>query len=273
MTNQELKEAIALLKQQAEEQSRVSDSLEGYINGLKKAKALNQTIARNKKIEKEIEAKMNEEFLRGNVRLAKDEFDKLQILKKQTAELEKQGKVLGEQLRQVNKQNLLLAKSGASMVKIFAKLPDLIEGGYKKLKGFGLFDMDKAVKKSALSMGLMTESSRAFSDDVRSAAKQSSMIGIYMQDLAKMQSDYSEELGRNVMLNESGLKAMGELAAATGLGAENAAKMAADMEQQGYSAERTRDFVEQTMNDTSKMGLNASKAVSYTHLRAHETLS
>jgi hypothetical protein len=54
---------------------------------------------------------------------------------------------------------------------------------------------------------------------------------------------------------------MSDMAVATGLGAEGAAQMAAHMEQQGYSAERTAEFVNQTMNDASKMGLNASKVV------------
>ena len=54
---------------------------------------------------------------------------------------------------------------------------------------------------------------------------------------------------------------MAEMSKAAGLGHEGAAKMAADMENQGLSAERTAQFVEQTMNDAHKMGLNASKVV------------
>lgn len=254
MTNQELKEAVALLKAQAEEQAKIGNSLEGYIEGLKKAKAIDEEVIRLRKIQADILAKAN-----GTAK--KDELDKLALLRQQTNELHAQGKALRDNLKEVNKTNLLLAKTGASMVKGFAKLPDLIENAYGKLKGLGLFEMDKAVKKTALSMGLMNESSSMFSNDVRNAAKQTSMIGVGMEQLAKMQGEYSEELGRNVMLNENGLKAMAELAAATALGAEGTAKMAADMEQQGYSAERTRDFVEETMNDTSKMGLNASKVI------------
>lgn len=257
LTPKEIKEAVALLKQQAEEQAKISNSLEGYIEGLKKVKAIDEEVNRLRKIQADILAKAR--TLTGTAKT--DELKKLAILRKQTNELHNQGKELKENLKTVNKSNLLIAKTGASMVKGFAKLPDLIENIYGKIKNSGLFEMDKAVKQSALNMGLMTQNSKSFSNDIRQAAKQTTMIGVGMQDLAKMQSDYSEELGRAVMLNESGLKAMGELAAATALGVEGAAKMAADMEQQGFSAERTRDFIEETMNNSSKMGLNASKVV------------
>jgi hypothetical protein len=257
LTNAELKEAVALLKAQAEEQAKISNSLEGYIEGLKKAKAIDEEVKRLKEIQNKILKKAN--TLYGQAK--QDELDKLDLLKKQTDVLEEQGKVLRENLKEVNKTNLLISKGAASLAKGFANLPKLIENAYGKLKSSGLFEMDKAVRKSALSMGLVGERSKAFSDNVRAAAKETSMIGVGMQDLAKMQGDYSEALGRNVMLGESGLKAMGALAAASGLGAEGTAKMAADMEQQGYSAERTKEFVEQTMNDSSKMGLNASKVV------------
>jgi len=261
LTKKELEAQIAVLKKQAEEQEKLSSSLDAYLEGLRKVKLLSETVARNKKIEGEIQQKMNEAYLAGNIQGAKDEFDKLNLLKEQTKELEEQGKKLVNNLKEVNKLNLVMAKSGASLVKGIAGLPGIIEKGYQKIKGFGFFDMDKAVKQSALQMGLVSQSAKKFSDDIRIAAKDSNLIGVSMQDLAKMQSDYADELGRNVMLNESGLKAISEIAAATSLGVEGSAKMAADMEKQGFSAERTNEYVERTLNNSTKMGLNGSKVI------------
>jgi hypothetical protein len=121
--------------------------------------------------------------------------------------------------------------------------------------------MDKAIKQSSLSMGLLSTQSSMFRQDIKNASKDTIEIGVGIEDLAKIQSQYSDEIGRSVMLNESGLKAISQIAVTTGLGVDGAAQMAAHMEQQGYSAERTAEFVNQTMNDASKMGLNASKVV------------
>jgi hypothetical protein len=257
LTPEEIREITIELKLQAQLQQEISGNYDSYIKGLKKVKALDEEINRLTKAHNEITAKA---AATGRA-LTDVEKEKLRILEDQTKQLQLQHKIYSNVLKDVNKTKILLAKSGAEIVKGLIKIPNLVENAYGKFKGLGLFELEKAVKKSALSMGLVGESSRAFSADIRNAAYQTTMIGVGMEQLAKMQSDYSEALGRNVMLNENGLKAMAELAAATALGAEGAAKMAADMEQQGYSAERTRDFVEQTMNDTTKMGLNASKVI------------
>lgn len=261
MTNKELREAVELLKQQAEQQAAISNSYDGYLKGLKDAKLLSETIAANKKIEREIQAKMLAEFRRGNRQGARDEYDKLEVLRSQNKELERQGAILGENLKQANKGNLLMAKAGASTIKTLSQVPKLVEKGYGKLKGLGLFEMDKAMKKSALSMNILSKQSDSFRDDIKMAAKDTVSMGVGIEELSAMQSDYSQELGRAVMLSKDGLKAMSSIAAATGLGAEGTSKMAADMEQQGISAERTRDFIEQTVNDAHKMGINAYKVI------------
>jgi hypothetical protein len=257
LTPQEIRNITIELKLQAQLQQEINSSYDSLINAVKKKKALDSEITKLTNLQNEI---LNEAAATGRA-LTDVEKEKIRILKEQTDLLNTQLKVYNQALKDANKTKILIAKSGAEMIKGLVKLPDIVSNAYGRLKGLGLFEMDKAVKSTALSMGLMSENSKSFTKDIRNAAKQTTMIGVGMQDLAKMQSDYSQELGRTVMLNESGLKAMGELAAATTLGNEGVAKMAADMEQQGFSAERTRDFIEQTMNDSSRMGLNASKVV------------
>ena len=265
LTPDEIKEAIKQLKVQAEEQARLSNSLEDYIKGLRELKAIEEEVTKLKQKQREILKKARSFNSTTQAKERQDELDKLQILRQQTYELYKHGKALLENLKEVKKTNLLLAKGGAAIAKSFAALPNTIDSVYKKIKGLGLFEMDKAVKKSALSMGLMNAETKTFTTDIRAVteavAGSTNELGVGMEELAKIQSDYGEELGRNVMLNQTGLKAMAQMAAATALGAEGTAKMAADMAQQGLSAESTRNYVEDTMNDAHKMGLNASKVV------------
>lgn len=259
--NAQLKEAVELLKQQAQQQQEISSSLEGYLGGLKKLKAIKQTVARNQKIEKKIQEELTEAAAKGDMKAVRAARKKLKILQDQTAELEKQGKVLAENLKEVNKGNLLAAKGAATLVKTFANLPDLADKLRQKIKNLGIVEMDKAMKKSALSMGVFTKQTEGFRANFKEASKYTNQVGIGIEELAKMQSDYSESLGRNVMLGEEGLKAMANMAAATTLGAEGSAQFAADLDNAGYSAERTAQFTEQVMNDSHALGLNATKVM------------
>ena len=258
LSKREVMEIVAAMKEQAELQETLNNSLDGYLSGLKKLKKINEDISLNKKLQAEIEAKM----LSMAAGPAKDEEQqKLNYLKKQTDELEKQGQLLGKNLKTVNKTNLLMGEAVKGLVKGFASFPNMVEKGYGKIKSLGLFEMDKAIKQSSLSMGLLSTQSNTFRKDIMAASRDTLEIGVGVEQLAKMQAEYSEELGRTVMLNKEGLKAISDIAVTTGLGAEGAAKMAADFEKQGLSAERMAEFVNQTMTDSSKMGLNATKVV------------
>lgn len=261
MTNKELKEAVELLRQQAKSQQDISTSLEGYLAGLKRLKSIQQTVVANQAIEIKLQKELDEARKSGSLTEVNNAKKKLKILQDQTTELEKQGKVLGENLEKVNKGNLLGAKALTAAVKSFGNLPDLVKNSYGKLKGYGLFEMSKSTKMAALQMGLMGKQSDTLGENIRQAALDTNDIGIGMEQLAKMQSSYNEEMGRTVQLTNQGLKSMAAMAAASGLGEEGAAKMAADMDAQGLSAEATKDYLEQSMNDSHKMGLNASKVI------------
>jgi hypothetical protein len=261
LTIEELKQQVALLVKQAEAQSRVSNSLEDYLKGLEESKKLSKEINRLREKEEEVFDKIRALRRAGNHAEANEQREILKLLKSETDELEKQNKIFDENLKKVKVTNLLMAKGAASIAKGLANLPNLIQQGYGKIKGLGLFELDKAVKMSALSMGVLSKEGKGFSDNLRKVALYSNDLGVNLDALAKMQADYSEELGRSVVLGEEGLKAMAQLSTVVGLGAEGAAKMSADMDNMGYSAEKTRDFVEKTLNDSHKMGLNASKVV------------
>lgn len=257
-------EALRLLKEQATIQQQVSSSYDEFIKGVKRYNNLQKSINRNAKLEEDIAA----EILRLKNATTQEEIDareiaeiKLKLLKQQTDEMRKQGVALKQALVEANKLKLTFSKAGASAFKGFSKLPGLIEQGFGKLKGYGLFEMEKAIKMSALQMGVLSKEATGFRGNIVNAAKQTTMIGVGVKDLAQIQSVYSDEIGRSVVLSEKGLVALGQMAASTVLGAEGAARMAAEMDSQGLSAERTGKFVEQTLNDSHKMGLNASKVV------------
>lgn len=255
--NSEAKDYIAQLKEQALLQQEMSTSVEGYINALKKVKSINETVKNNQRIIAELE-KQKGKGTKEEIALNKAKLD---ILEQQTAELEKQGAILARNLKEVNKGNLIMAKGMAGLIKSVGSLPGLYRKGLGELKSLGLLDMDKSMKNAALSMGILSKQTDGFRKTITEASFKTNQIGVGVEELAKIQANYSDELGRTVMLSQQGLQAMAEMAKSSGLGAEGSSRMAADMQNQGLSAERTRDFTEQTMNDAHKMGLNASKVV------------
>jgi hypothetical protein len=275
MTPEEIKKLTEELKQQAEYQRLVSQSFDDYLKGVREYKKIQETLKKNKDLELKIENELLKARKRTDASAAKDVAvaeAKLKILREQTDEIETQGKALNNALSSVNKKSLIasnllsstaigLGNAAKGLGKSFNNLPNLIQKGFGRLKGFGLFEMEKDIKNSALSMGVLSKQSNGFRTTIVNAAKETNMIGVGIKELALMQSSYSEELGRTVILSKEGLVAMGQMVAATGLGAEGAAKMTAEMETQGLTAERTAGYVEQTMNDAHKMGLNATKVL------------
>lgn len=261
MTPEEIRKLTEELKKQAEIQQQVSRSIDDYVEGMRQYKKTLSEINKNKQrellLEKEIASAT------GDAKILAE--TKLKILKEQTAVMEEQAKIMGNALASVNKKSLagakLLGEAAKGLGKAFLGLPNIVKGLYGELKSSGLFEMEKEIKKSALSMGILSKQSNDFRGTIVNAAKQTTMIGVGVKELSQMQSAYSEELGRSVVLSKEGLIAMGELAAATNLGAEGAAKLSADMELQGLSAERTGKYVEQTLNDSHKMGVNATKVL------------
>ena len=264
MANRDLEKEIELLKEAAKLRADMSSSLDGYYDGLKKIKALSEEIKRQDEIITKFEAEKNSlanSTLQADIDRVAELNDILDILAKEKKLLNDNLSLLKESTKEINKRNLLIAKGGAAIVKSIAALPNIVESAYGKIKGYGLFDMDKAMKQTALSMGLAREQSQKLRGDIESASMNTTMFGAGIEELAKYQAEYSEELGRSVMLGQKGLEAIAEMAKGTTLGAEGAAKMAADFELQGYSAERTRDFVEDAVNKSAKMGLNSSKVI------------
>ena len=111
LSKEEIEKIVALLKEEANLQSKISNSLEDYIDGLKRAKKVTEEINRLRKKEAEQLAKVNSLRASGNHALADDEEKIYDLLKSQTDELEKHNSLLKENLKNVNKTKLLGSKA------------------------------------------------------------------------------------------------------------------------------------------------------------------
>jgi hypothetical protein len=257
---QEAIDALYFIEKEADLRKEINSSYESYIEQIKQYSTLQKTYNKSVELESKTRQKIKD-IKNGTIQASKHELDveeeKLILLEEQNKKLKEQGKIYKAAFKDANKWSL----TAAGTLKAVGNTVSTLKQGYGMLKSFGLFEMDKAMKNSALSMGILSNQSKGFRDTITTASKQTAYIGVSLQDIARIQSDYSEELGRSVQMNEKSLVAMGQLSKFADLGAEGAARMAADMDKQGISAEKTGEFMNQTLNDSHAMGVNASKVI------------
>ena len=269
MSPDEIKKLVAAMKEEAEIRQRINESSAEYLKLLKDIKAINKNIADieatyAEQLEKVKAARKAMAGLSGkalkDAREALDlEIQKAKIIRTQKNEL----KESAAQMTKIAKEAGNLTKSLGAFTQIkkdVTAISTTVKKGYNVLKGWaGLFEIDKSIRMSALNMGLLDKQTKNFRDNLFYAGQNTIQFGVDIGELAELQAKFSDELGRTVMLSEKGLVSMAAMSKATGLGAEGAAQLAAEFDRQGISAENTAEFMEQTMNDASKMGLNASK--------------
>jgi len=257
-------QALKLIEQEAKLRERMNSGYDEYIKAVKEAHALQETLNANKKIEEQVEKRIKA-VKAGTLKLTDAELDaeeaKLKILQKQNGLMGKKVVLYKQAAKEANVGAMALGKSLKGLKDVAMKLPGVVKNIGNEIKGLGIFEMDKAMKQTALSMGVLSKETGGMRTTITNVAKQTTMIGVNLAKVAKLQEDYSFNLGRNVLMNEKGLKAMAQMSVVTGLGAEGTAQMAADMELAGLSAERTGEFVEGTLNNSHKMGVNASKVM------------
>lgn len=245
-----------LAEKSLEIQREVNGSAEGYLKTVKKLKQVNKQI---NDIGKNIVAQRLRLKTLSGLEL-EIETEKLKILEVEEKQLKRLSELYVFNLKNVNK-----TRQGVAFIVQSAKDLGSITKGIKSASNFlklgEIFKMSKSIKLSALQMGVLSKQSESFSKDIQDAAWQTNSFGLGIEDIAKIQTSYSNELSRTVMLGKEGAIAMGEMAVAAGLGSEGAGEMAASLDKMGYSAERTGEFVAQILNDSHSMGLNSTKVI------------
>jgi len=268
MANNRLTEAkllVAEMEEQARLQAEINSSLSSYIDHVEKVKDLKESInvyEKNiKKVQEEIDALENS-TLQTDIERREILKETLILMNQQADAVKKQHKLMVQAVKEAKSFKMLTAEAVVGTAKMLGnlnKLPGKFQSLMDPLKP--LFEMDKAIRKASLQMGLIGGQSANFRSNIKLAAEDTQKLGMGIKELAEMQAQYSENIGRNVSLGKEGLVALAQIAEGTGLGAEATGQMAADFEAQGVSAIRTKDAMEEAANRASSMGLNSSKVV------------
>jgi hypothetical protein len=252
------KEAVQQLEKEAELRKRIAESSGEYVKLMKDLKNLNKDINTVTQQIEQVTARLATTLTPEQTAI---ETEKLNILQKQLAVLTDTQKTYTKVIKETNKYAKSLAALGMA-AKDVKSIYSTISGGYSKFKSWsGLFEVDKSIRTASTSMGLLGTRSDMFRKNLQLAAGQTTIFGADIKELAEIQGTFSDELGRASLLSSEALVSIAKIGRGTGIGAEGAAKMAADFENQGISAERTAKFIQQVVDDTSRMGINSSKVV------------
>lgn len=269
------------LKETYDTQQKLGNNMSDYLAGVEKLGKIFKNISFIEKQRLEQSSKINnlqKDLDRGLTSEVGKSGKELKILKKQNNELLKKLKIEKQTLgiiddnlnslksqttelkKHVNSSNAISA-SFKSVNGFLKSTPSLVKAGFGKLKSLGILEMDKAIRNARLEMGIFSKQGDAFYNNIENISYSTNNLGIGIEELAKMQSQYSNEIGRSVQFTQASSDAMAQLAKGTNLGVEGAAAFAAEMDNFGVSMETTRDYVEQTVNSSHEMGLNTSKVI------------
>lgn len=247
-------------------QKKNASDLKSYYETMKLMKELQANVIHEKKMQLKIEKKLlelekDEEKLiekgyhtnhKIYKQLLKDRDLEKANLRLVESKLKTHEDILKTTSESLNANNLIVA-SARTMGKLIGS------AGQKLKVNLGYYlEQQKSVKVAGLNMGILSKQSASFANTLYKSSMSTNLIGVDTKMLAKMQSDYSEELGRSVQFSESSNNSMAELAKGTALGAEGAARFVADMDNFGISAEGSQRTVDTLLNTAHKMGVNAS---------------
>ena len=191
-------------------------------------------------------------------RIIEQNKDVLEELEKQV-EVEKELKDIEHDLGKLNRdKNEITKKTGKSTEVIKKASESLLDIGSKIL--MNALNQDSAMSKLSANYALSKSESGQLKLNIGAINAQTTLLGVNTEDLVKMQSSYTDSIGRSVLLTKDGMVAMAETAVATGLGVEGVANMAAEFENFNIGVVDSTKNIEQLMIGAKKAGVSSSVA-------------
>jgi len=252
--NENLRELGRLRQEELNLIKKAETSVKARLELAKEIRLINQDITNSKKQEEKILKRIKELEEDGT----DEAIEKLKVEKEGLASLVKYRQ---EQEKSLKKSKEILKTSSKTIAVLRSGGGLLKKWGWDNLKKWGVFEMDKELRNAARTIGVSSNKYTGFAKNLSNAAFSTSMMGVNLKQLAKMQGDYSDGIGRATILTEEGAKAMAQMAAGTGLGEQFAVEMAVAMDNFGQGAQYSRDLIQNTMNIAAEMGVSGGKAV------------
>jgi len=246
---------LGLTKQINKSMSSYGETLIDIAKLTKQLKSFNKKISEYERKIKQTQANIN--------RLKKIDTDeakkKLKLQEEMLKNYQKEKELLDEYAKGFE-DSIEKMKKATNVFKAFGNTVKDVSWRYlKKVPGY-FTEQDKEIRKAAVSIGIMSKESNILFRRINKAALSTLQFGVNMKGLAKLQSDFSHQVGRTIFLTENGLKAVAALQeGAFGGDAGITAEFLSTIENFGYAAEKAKDLLEEGVNTATSMGINASK--------------
>jgi len=243
--------------------SEQNSSINGFLNTqnsinerLRQRTTLEKTILSLKKEEEEIIAYIEKREREGGLAMSQIEHERIKLLKQRITLLAQNKEIINDELSVINQERNALEAIGNELIsqtKSWLKQ----EFGVKSIWSY-LQKIDGGIRSMQLSMGITGERAEDFRRQMEGAVNISARFGVNMEQLVQMQSTLNETTGRANVLSENQVGNMVLIAKGTGMANEEAAAFLGNMMNIGSSINDSTKFIEGTVNETAKLGLNSS---------------
>ena len=245
-SNQQLQDALDELEIQKkilELNKQINNEFTGYFNAKKMLLETEQDIADIQQLQ--------DDLVRNGIDINSRDF------KNQQRILNNKRKLLDLQKQELKNTSLIAMSYNAIEKSSMA----LFSGAITNIVKY-LLDADKAYKSLNMEIGLSGERSKLLLSNMTGAASYAARMGVSFEELAKIQSVYTDEMGRSVLLTSQSLQDIVDIGKGTKLGVDMAAKLAARFNLMGKSVRSTRDFVEDAVNSAGRYGVSSTAVLS-----------
>jgi hypothetical protein len=228
-------------------------------------KRINGLIQEDKNLTKLI-AKSNDEIGDLKQRIVGLTGDELEEATKVLDNLAKQKEIF-EQTQKLHRVQIQQLQQNASLLKTAGnELKDQIiswakqEFGVRAIWSY-LQEFDGAVKKYQLSLGAAGEKADMIRKQTENSVNASARFGANIKDIIDLQSGLNDLTGKSNVFREKDILDLVAITKGTGMQNEEVTKLVGNMMLFGSSIGDAKSLVENTVNETSKMGLNSSKVM------------
>lgn len=168
---------------------------------------------------------------------------------------------LPKHLKFIGKYSSALESAGKGFSVVFNLFKSIFDEVSKFMKKIfeTAMEMESITGNLAADMGTTTEQARLLAKETGLAATQTLLLNANLEDVVKIQSTFSDMIGKNVLLTKDQLANIVAIGKGTALGIEGATEMAVVYDILGKSTADVKDFIEITTNSLEISGLNSEK--------------
>ncbi|MFW6246919.1 MAG: hypothetical protein ACOC22_01955, partial [bacterium] len=124
-----------------------------------------------------------------------------------------------------------------------------------------LMESDKVIKSTILNLGMSGAKAELMRTSFEESAGLAARLGGNIQDVQHIMEGFADETGRARALMSESVEAIIQIGRGTGLGVENATKLAAQFEFMGKDAIETMNYVQGVVDTSERMGVNTTRVL------------